>query len=154
MYYLYTIVQFATTFPLREQPMYQNNFCHDVPRHCTTGGDRTRKIFYRPEGFYLPHYVTIAKQSVMLFIEQPQDLQSSLGEMLSNIVCCSLEYIFTILKFLQDTIKLLSVIRVHFTGASIRNLSGNFNSKFQLRYLLYTLYTFMILSMLASQRQT
>lgn len=47
--------------------------------------------------------------------------------------CCGLEYIFTILKFLQDSM----------IGVKLNRLIL-FNTKFQLRYLLYTLYTFMI----------
>ena len=38
----------------------------------------------------------------MTFAGQPQDLQSPLGEMLSYIVCCSLDYVMTVLRFFQD----------------------------------------------------
>lgn len=53
-------------------------------------------------------------------------------------VCCSLEYIITILKFLQDN---------HMSLFLVLQLNGNPYSylhiiKFQLRYLLYILYTF------------
>ena len=49
-------------------------------------------------------------------------------------VCCGLEYIITILKFLQVVIH-RNLYTIH--------LVNPISDKFQLRYLLYTLYTFM-----------
>ena len=62
-----------------------------------------------------------------------------LSLLITQVVCCSLEYIITILKFLQDN---------HMSLFLVLQLNGNPYSylhiiKFQLRYLLYTLYTFM-----------
>ena len=82
---------------------------------------------------FLPHYVTIAK-----LIRGADAAWFSTTFLLSSytaiqVVCCGLEYIFTILKFLQDSM----------IGVKLNRLTL-FNTKFQLRYLLYTLYTFMI----------
>ena len=54
------------------------------------------------QGIFLPHYVTIAKQCPIL---RRLDFHPA-RHFTTHLVCCSLEYIFTILKFLQVSVLL------------------------------------------------
>ena len=127
---------------------------NNVSRHCRYGGSRTHTDLpahqilsltratnfatnpFDVHKFYLPHYVTIAKQI------------KELSWNLHICAICSSHFIhyctffelsvvvwntsLPILKFLQDTDLLLQY-----------SLTSGYVHKFQLRYLLYTLYTFM-----------
>jgi hypothetical protein len=87
----------------------QRKFISFTSKNYRMGSDPSRIQTYDLQ-LSLPHYVTIAKQVLCkdyrfgLYLYHHNRMRLHHHPML---VCCSLEYIITILKFLQDTIGIL-----------------------------------------------